>query len=416
MEMEAVIIEKDCQIQAPNKLRPITTLFRLSAGQKGLYILQKLHPKMGAYNVPFCLKIHGPLNRDLLAQAWTYVLEQFPILTATIIEEEGELYHRLDDGCKTTIQQRMIDFADDLELVSFVRDNQKSVLLFTVHHIIFDGTSGIVLVRALFEFYRRLLEHKTILPMEDGVSYQEFVAAEEEMLATARGAVSARYWQQQLDGDLPVLELPSDLPRVASASLEARTLIENVPEDIALWIRDFARTHSLRPSVIFLTIFQLLLHRYTSQDDMIVGMAVNTRVAQKFKAEIGYFVNMVPIRTRFEGRITFSDLLRRVQGIMMDALSHSSYPYPLMLEKLKVQQARNNPIFQVTYAYHDFVKEASFAPLWDQLGLNVESVKAIVQEGEQDLGVEIFEQEMSFILHLKYNPEIYAERTATRFI
>ena len=58
--MEAVIIEKDCQIQATNKLRPVTTLFRLSAGQKGLYILQKLHPKMGAYNVPFCLKIHGP--------------------------------------------------------------------------------------------------------------------------------------------------------------------------------------------------------------------------------------------------------------------------------------------------------------------------------------------------------------------
>ena len=348
------------------------------------------------------------------------------------------MYHRLDDACKTTIQQRTIDFADDLELVSFVRnqakepfdlnrgplnriqlfvrDDQKSVLLFTVHHIIFDGTSGIVLVRALFEFYRRLLEHKTILKTEDGVSYQEFVASEEEMLASARGAVSARYWRQQLDGDLPVLELPSDLPRVASASLEARTLIENVPEDIALWIRDFARTHSLRPSVIFLTIFQLLLHRYTSQDDMIVGMAVNTRVAQKFKAEIGYFVNMVPIRTHFEGRITFSDLLRRVQGIMMDALSHSSYPFPLMLEKLKLQQARNNPIFQVTYAYHDFVKEASFAPLWGQLGLNVESVRAIVQEGEQDLGVEIFEQEMSFILHLKYNPEIYTERTATRFI
>src|ERR1700739_2196711 len=271
MEMEAVIIEKDCQIQATNKLSPITAFFRLSAGQKGLYILQKLHPKTGAYNVPLCLKIHGPLNRDLLAKAWTYVLEQFPILTAKIIEQDGELYHQLDDGCKTTIQQRTIDFADDLELVSFVRnqakepfdlnrgplnriqlsvgDNQKSVLLLTVHHIIFDGTSGIVLVRALFEFYRRLLEHETIHPTQDGVNYQEFVASEEEMLATAKGAVSARYWRQQLDGDLPVLELPSDLPRVASASLEARTLIENVPEDIALWIRDFARTHSLRPSV-----------------------------------------------------------------------------------------------------------------------------------------------------------------------
>ena len=154
------------------------------------------------------------------------------------------------------------------------------------------------------------------------------------------------------------------------------------------------------------------MHRYTNQDDIIVGMAVNTRMAQQFKAEIGYFVNMVPIRSRFEDRFTFSDLLRRLQSTMMDGLSHCSYPFPLMLEKLKSKEAGSNPIFQVTYAYHDYVKAASFAPLWRMLGLNVENVKALAQEGESDLGVEIFEQEVSLRLHLKYNPEIYTEDTA----
>ena len=121
----------------------------------------------------------------MLAKAWACVLEQFPILTARIIEKEGELYHQLDHRCKTTIQQRTIDFANDQELVSFVRkqamepfdlnrgpltrielfvrDSWKSVLLITVHHIVFDGPSGIILARTLFELYRRLLDNKAIL-------------------------------------------------------------------------------------------------------------------------------------------------------------------------------------------------------------------------------------------------------------
>jgi hypothetical protein len=142
--------------------------FPLSAGQKGLYILQSLHPEMSAYNVPVCVKINSPIDAGMLAKAWGYVLEQFPILTARVIEKEGELYHRLDDGCKTTIQQRRIDFADDHHLLSFLkqqakepfdlnhgpltridlftRDKQRSVLLLTVHHVVFDGISAMILL------------------------------------------------------------------------------------------------------------------------------------------------------------------------------------------------------------------------------------------------------------------------------
>src|SRR6266853_4777918 len=331
-EMEAIVERKQDQIQVAGRLRKKPTVFPLTAGQKGLYILQQLHPEMGAYNVPLCLKIQGPLNTDMLAKAWAYVLEQFPILTAKIIEKEGELYHQLDDECKTALHQRTIDFSDDEQLVSFVRqrvmepfdlnrgpltriellvrDDWKSVLLLTVHHIVFDGTSGIILARTLFEFYRQLLESKTILPQQHGVGYQEFVASEEAMLASEGGAAAADYWRRQLQGELPVLELPSDLTRIEPASLEAKTLIEDVQEDLGRWVCDFAKAHSLRPSVIFLTVFQLLLHRYTNQDDLIVGMAVNTRM-QKFTPAIGYFVNMIPVRTHWENQLRFSDMARR---------------------------------------------------------------------------------------------------------
>ena len=92
---------------------------------------------------------------------------------------------------------------------------------------------------------------------------------------------------------------------------------------------------------------------------------------------------------------------------MLDAVYHSGYPFPLMLERLQVKQVRKNPVFQVTYAYQNFVNQAAFAQLLYQRTLDIENVAEIVQEGEFDLGLEVFEQKTSFSLHLKYNPGLY---------
>ncbi|HKD15248.1 MAG TPA: amino acid adenylation domain-containing protein, partial [Candidatus Angelobacter sp.] len=412
--------------------------FPLSAGQKGLYILHKLHPGLSAYNVPLCFKFNSEINKEALAKAWDYALGQFPILTARVMEKEGSLYHLLDDGCKTTIQQRAIDFANDQQLLSFLQkrakepfdlnrgpltrcelftqDKRKSVLLITIHHIIFDGTSAMILLRTLVQFYQQCCAGKTVRLSHDLPGYQEFIAWEQEMLASAEGAAHARYWRQQLDGDLPTIELFPDLPRPVSASFEGRRLVEELPAELSHRVQDFSKTHSLPPSVIFLAVFQLLLHRYTGLDDIIVGMPVMGRIEQRFATQIGYFVNMVPIRTRCEEQIRLSDFLRRIQCAMLDALYHSSYPFPLMLENLKLKQAEKNPVFQVAYAYQNFVRPEDFTTLSQQQEFNIEVMPGISQEGDFDLGLEIFERETSLSVHLKYNPELYREDTARRFI
>src|SRR5262249_51946253 len=105
---------------------------------------------------------------------------------------------------------------------------------------------------------------------------------------------------QQLDGELPVIELLPNLPRLMSAGFEGKTLVEDLPLEVSQRIQNFTRKHSLQPSVFFLAVFQLLLHRYTNQTDIIVGMPVMGRTAHQFAGEVGYFVNMVPIRTRCE--------------------------------------------------------------------------------------------------------------------
>src|SRR5579864_6077113 len=413
-------------------------LFPLSAGEKGLYILQKLHPGMGAYNVPLCSRISSKIDTEILARAWNFVLEQFPILTARIIEQDGNFYHQLDDDCKTAVQQQIVDFTNDEELLSFLRkqarksfdlnrgpltrvqlftqNNGKSFLLITVHHIIFDGSSALIVLKSFFEFYRQLSEGKPVRLSQEMPGYHEFVAWEEAMLASQEGFAHSSYWQQQLEGELPVVELLPDFTRSASPSFEGKTLVEGLPQELSRQVRGFAKLHSLPPSLIFLAVFQLLLQRYTGENDIIIGMPVMGRVTPKFAAEVGYFINIVPIRTYCEDQLKLSDFLRKVQGNMLDALYHSSYPFPLMLDKLKVNPAGKNPVFQVTYAYQSFVQQSFFTALPQQQGLEIENVAELTQEGEFDLDLEIFEYEASFSLHLKYNPELYAQQTIRRFI
>ncbi|MBV9495483.1 MAG: amino acid adenylation domain-containing protein, partial [Acidobacteria bacterium] len=158
-----------------------------------------------------------------------------------------------------------------------------------------------------------------------------------------------------------------------------------------------------------------LLHRYTGQDDIIVGMPVIVRPGQKFASEIGYFINMVPLRTRCGDQQKFSELLRSARKTMLDAIYHSSYPFELMLDKLRTRSTTKNAVFQVNFAYQNFIGDESFSTIVRQPGLEITKVEEIGPEGYSDLGMEIFEKDGAFSIHLRYNPDLYPAGAMERF-
>jgi amino acid adenylation domain-containing protein len=415
------------------RVAPVVREFPLSAGQKGLYILQKINPEMTAYNLPLCIRLRGDVDVALLQKSWASVLDQYPILTARIVESGGTLSHFLDERCRTSIEQQTIDTPD---LIAFLRGRVKQpfdldrgplarvelftvaerehVLLLTIHHMIFDGVSAVVLLRALIANYQTLSEGRTVGTADAG-GYHEFVSWEEQMLASADGESHAAYWQQRLSGELPTIDLFPELPRKAAPSFEGASVVETLPPDVSQAIRAFARAHSILPSVAFLAAFKLLLHRYTSLDDLIVGMPVIVRPGQKFAGEIGYFINMVPLRTRLAGSNTLAEFLRSVQSTMLEGISHANYPFELMLDKLRNKQGTKNAVFQVNYAYQNFISDASFAALSKSNAIEVENISEVGPEGYSDLGLEIFEKEAVFSIHVRYNPDLYPEEAIRRF-
>src|SRR5262249_23951324 len=145
------------------------------------------------------------------------------------------------------------------------------LLLVVVHHIVCDGRSLPPLLATLFGAYERLIEGQPLEPAQQPAAYGDFVEWERKLLASDDAEAHRSYWMQQLSGTLPVLELPTDRPR-AAATGEGQTCALDLPANMSARIRAHALTARVNPSAIFLSIYKLLLRRYSGQSDVIVGM------------------------------------------------------------------------------------------------------------------------------------------------
>jgi amino acid adenylation domain-containing protein len=208
------------------------------------------------------------------------------------------------------------------------------------------------------------------------------------LFESAENRKHASYWEKQLDGELPVFELLPKLQGSVSLSSGVDTITTELSEELSGWVRDFSKTQSSRPSVVFLAVYKLLLHKYSGHDDIIVGITVENS-------------NFLPIRTQCEEAVRFEDLLQRVQNTVTDALDHTDYSFP------------NKSVFKVAYTYQNSRQKAGF--LSTQQLSEIEITEGIYLDGESDLELEVVEHQASFIVNIKYNHDIYSSEIIQRF-
>lgn len=405
--------------------------FPLSIGESSHYILQKLNPER-SHAVPICVSIDASIDIELLSRAWDLVIDRYPILKTRIFEKEGEPFHCLDERRRSSISQIVLPFESNDEVVvyfqnkvlepfDFSEDPLSRITVFRwgkghvglfilIHHIIFDGYSTGILLRSLFSFYKELASGAVISLPKTACAYEDFVVWEQQMLQSDEGRGHSEYWGAQLRGELHGFKLLPDSPHSVPSDYVPEVLVDALPDDICIAIRDFAKNSSLQYSSFFLAIFQLLLHKYTNQKDIVVVMPVIVRPDQRFVDEIGYFFNIVPIRANFEKPVELGDFMRATQITMLDAVFHSAYPFPLMMSGRKIDADQD---FKVFYAYQEFsnLADSEFSAIRNEYGLS--SVEGFHQraEGDFDIAFEVFNEEDAFRIHLQSNPKLYSNDT-----
>ncbi|OKI32047.1 peptide synthetase [Saccharothrix sp. CB00851] len=351
----------------------------VSFGQEQLWYLDHLEPGTALYNIPHDLRLTGPLDRDAVVAAVRGLPARHEVLRTRIAadddgvprayvrEEEPEVVeidlsglpeaerHREARRLVDEEAQRPFDLATGpLVRTTLVRlAEEDHVLMWSYHHIVFDGWSPTVFFRDFTELYLAAqYGREPDLPVLTA-QYADF--AEQQRRRFADGALEAdlRFWRSELAG-LRSPELPLDRPRPATRSFAGDMVEFEVGERDAGAVRALSRRLGVTTFVTMLAVVDALLHRWGRLTDVVVGVATSGRVDPASHDLIGYFNNVLPFRTPVRGDMRFSDLVQRCARTVADVLDHEEVPLEkIVADVLGRRDPARHPLFDVVYTYQN---------------------------------------------------------------
>lgn len=417
------------------------TVLPLSFAQQRLWFLDRLEPGSSVYNIPAGLRLRGPLDLAALEQSFTEILRRHESLRTTFpaVEEQPvqfispaslfrltllDLRQLAEVDRERQVQhlawaeaQRPFDLAQGpLFRAALLQLNQNEhVLLLTMHHIISDGWSMSIFFRELSVLYAAFSTGKPSPLPELPVQYADFSLWQRQRLQGEALSNQLAYWKKQLQGAPPILDLPTDRPRLAVSSHhgagEAILLSKSVTEAL--------KTLSQREGVtLFMTLlaaFQLLLYRYTGQNDLVIGTPIANRTRIEIEGVIGFFLNTLALRLRLSSQLTFQELLGRVREVTLEAYAHHDLPFEKLVEELQPERdLSHTPLFQVWFVLQNAPAHALQLP-----GLTVTALTATPETAKFDLTLSLEETDRGLQGILGYNTQLFEaatiERMARRF-
>jgi amino acid adenylation domain-containing protein len=229
-----------------------------------------------------------------------------------------------------------------------VRDD-RWVLLLTMHHVVFDGASAGVLYHELRQLYAAFSAGSPSPLTELSIQYADYALWQREWLGGDVLERELAYWKERLAG-AATLDLPTDRPRRVASGHQGSACTRELPLDLAKAVRELSRRQGATPFMTMLAAFQLLLHRYSGQDDILVGSPVTLRRDPELESLIGYFVNMVVMRTDLSGDPTFLELIARASETALGAVAHGEVPFDRVVQDLQPRRdPTRNPLFQAAF-------------------------------------------------------------------
>ncbi|NEO47068.1 MAG: amino acid adenylation domain-containing protein, partial [Moorea sp. SIO4A3] len=420
----------------------ICQVYPLSYGQKGLWFLWQLSPQGYNYNFSFSFRIYSKVDITIWQQVFQALSERHPLLRSTFPNlgeqpiQQLHQHQKLDflqidasswseeELHKKVVAAHRHPFNLETEPVMRVRwftcSEQNHIMLLTIHHIALDGWSCDLITKELPQLYQAQLNgfDASLPPLKH--SYQDYVSWQKELVEGEQGEQLWSYWQQKLGGELPLLNLPTDRPRPSIQTDNGGSYRFNLSEKLTEQLKELAQTEGATLYMILLAAFQVLLYRYTGEEDILVGSPTYGRTKAEFASIVGYFVDSVVMRADFSGSLSFRDFLSQVRQTVLGALAHQDYPFTLLVEKLQVERdSSRSPLFQACFVLQKILESqelqkvffSSKKTLMNWVGLEVEPFLLDQYESQYDLFLEMGEEDSSLIGCLKYNADLFDEQT-----
>lgn len=420
----------------------------LSYGQKALYFLHQSDPESPAYHVAFSARFRSPVDAPALRRALQGLVDRHEQLRVKFRLQNGEPVQesiaqlpvalQIVDARTWTDEQvdaevrKAYQQPFDLEQGPVFRGHlftlaeNDHVFLLTIHHIVYDAWSLWLNQEELLKLYAaEVTGVPAALPMPEK-SYQHFVGRQIDMLASAEGDALWAYWKDCLSGELPTLNLPTDRPRPALRSSNGASRKFHVRPETTARLRSLAQRREVTPFMLYLAAFQVLLHRYSGQDDILVGSPSAGRNSPYYANTVGYFVNPLVLRADLSGNPTFADFLNKTRDKVLGALEHQDLPFPVLVERLQPKRDPSySPLFQASFVYQRSQRADGILSLvaggggdmhLASGGLAIEHYDLPQQEGQFDLELELIESGAGLGGVFKYNTDLFDAETIDRML
>jgi alpha-ketoglutarate-dependent taurine dioxygenase/acyl carrier protein len=452
-------IQATRQTESERHAPPLLTVSRseelpLSFAQARLWFLDRITPGNCAYNIPAAVRLTGVLNVPALQQSLNEIVHRHEALRTTFAMGNEQpiqviapsltlplpivdLRELPEAEQQAKVQQLAIKEAQcpfDLERDPLLRatllqlGETEHIVLLTMHHIVSDGWSMGVLVREVAVLYEAFTCGKPSPLAELSIQYADFAVWQRQWLQGEVLEAQLSYWKQHLAGAPATLNLPTDrsalLPRGdakgerSSASL-SRPAVQTfrgattrfvLPKDLSNAIANLTRKEGVTLFMLLLAAFQTLLNRYTNQDDIVVGTDVANRNRSEVEPLIGFFVNLLVLRTDLSGNPSFRELLKRVREVTLGAYAHQDLPFAKLVEALGTERNLNHtPLFQVL-----FVLQNAPMPSLELSGLTLTPIEIETGTAKFDLALFMEETEQGIIGTWNYSTDLFNASTITR--
>lgn len=350
------------------------THFPLSYGQQALWVVYQQAPDSSAYNMGVSLRIQTHLDVPALHRALQSLVERHVALRTTFSMSDGLLTQEIRAPHNLVFEEVTATWTwDDLmqqvyttyrrpfdlergpvfRATLFTTTPTEHVLLLTLHHIAGDAASFRILLDDLQVLYTAHKRGQTAgLPALD-TTYADYVRWENDLVAGATGERLSCYWQQQLAGEIPMLNLPIDRPRPAVQTYRGTSYPFELTPGLSAQLKALAQAEQTTLFTLLLSAFQILLQRYTGQDEIWVGSPSGSGRSQPaFAGIVGYLINPLVFRARFahEHTLSFRHFLQQVRQTVLGALEHQAYPFSLLVQQLQpMRHASYTPLFQAFF-------------------------------------------------------------------
>jgi amino acid adenylation domain-containing protein/non-ribosomal peptide synthase protein (TIGR01720 family) len=409
----------------------------LSLPQQRLWFLDQLQPGSPVYNIPAAVHIAGSLDVVVLQRSLNAIIHRHETLRTTFAAVDGQPIQIIAASFRQTltvidlellparqraveVRCRMLDETQkpfDLTIDPLLRatllrlDQREHILLVTMHHIVSDGWSMGVLIREITEYYAAYTTDQPALLPELPIQYADYFLWQRQWLQGTVLEIQLTYWKEQLNG-VQALQLPTDYSRPTISSFQGASRTHMLPLPLYKQLMALSEREEVTLFMLLLAAWQVVLARYSDQDDIAVGSPTAGRTHVETEHLIGFFINTLVLRTNLSGNPHFRNILAQVREVCLGAYAHQDVPFEQVVEAL--QPARDlgrHPLFQVMFVLQNAPLEPLALP-----GIRLSTLLLESTTAKFDLTLSLTERPQGPMCKLEYRSDLFEAPTIIRML